>query len=175
MTMLQDFRQSVSHFVAGQRKRWRLERELAQLEAMGSLDAVLADAGLVRSQIEPLIAGCAESAELLDKMLVRLGLDSAQLPVESLRDMTWACTTCPHRRQCRQWLSSRGETEIRTFCPNAEQLEDALAKQRPGVALPTGGGPNDGGPHPNSDELRQMRADAYRREARLLLDTSRFL
>ncbi len=174
MTMLQDFRQTVSHFVDRQRKRWRLERELAQLEAMGSLDAVLADAGLVRSQIDPLIAGCADSGELLDKMLARLGLDAAQLPVESLRDMTWTCTTCPHRRQCRAWLSQIGEAEFRTFCPNAEQLDDALAKQRPGVAPPVAGDLNDGGPHPNSDELRQMRADAYRREARLLLDTSRF-
>ena len=49
MTTLQELRQTVAHFVEGRRKRWRLQRELAQLEALGSLDAVLADAGLVRS------------------------------------------------------------------------------------------------------------------------------
>ena len=131
MTTLQELRQTVAHFVEGRRKRWRLQRELAQLEALGSLDAVLADAGLVRSQIEPLIAGCAGSRELLDKMLARLGIDAAQLPVESLRDMTWTCTTCPDKRRCREWLSGLEDTEFRSFCPNAEQLDYALSKQRP--------------------------------------------
>jgi len=105
MTTLQDFRRTISHFVDRRRKRKQLQRELAQLEAIGFLDAVLADAGLARSQIEPLIAGCAGSKELLDQMLARLGIDAAQLPVESLRDMTWTCTTCPDKRQCREWLS----------------------------------------------------------------------
>jgi uncharacterized protein YjiS (DUF1127 family) len=105
MTTLQDFRRTISHFVDRRRKRKQLQRELAQLEAIGFLDAVLADTGLARSQIEPLIAGCAGSKELLDQMLARLGIDAAQLPVESLRDMTWTCTTCPDKRQCREWLS----------------------------------------------------------------------
>ena len=131
MTTLQELRQTVAHFVEGRRKRWRLQRELAQLEALGSLDAVLADAGLVRSQIEPLIAGCAGSRELLDKMLARLGIDVAQLPVESLRDMTWTCTTCPDKRRCRKWLSGFEDAEFRTFCPNAEQLDYALLKPYP--------------------------------------------
>jgi hypothetical protein len=109
----------------------QLREELEQLEALGSLDAVLADAGLVRSQIEPLIAGCGDSRELLDQMLVRLGIDAARLPVESLRDMTWTCTTCPDKRRCREWLSCKEETEFRTFCPNAEQLDYALPKQHP--------------------------------------------
>ncbi len=130
MTMLQDLRQTIDRFVDGRRKRRQLQCELAQLEAMGSLDAVLADAGLVRSQIAPLIAGGAGSKELLDKMLIRLGIDAAELPVESLRDMTWACTTCPDKRRCREWLSGTEQTEFRTFCPNAEQLDYALSKQR---------------------------------------------
>ena len=130
MTMLQNLRQAVHRFVDGRRKRRQLQCELAQLDAMGSLDAVLADAGLVRSQIAPLIAGGADSRELLDQMLTRLGIDAAQLPVESLRDMTWACTTCPDKRQCREWLSGTEETEFRAFCPNAAQLDYALSKQR---------------------------------------------
>ncbi|HEX9329784.1 MAG TPA: DUF6455 family protein [Reyranella sp.] len=131
MTMLQDLRRTVHRFVEERRKRRQLQCELAQLEAMGSLDAVLADAGLVRSQIAPLIAGCAGSRELLDQMLARRGIDAAQLPVESLRDMTWACTTCPDKRQCREWLSATEDMEFPTFCPNAAQLDYALSKQRP--------------------------------------------
>ena len=131
MTTLQDLRRTVSHCIDVGRKRRQLKRELAQLAAMGSLDAVLADIGLVRSQIEPLIAGCDGSRELLDQMLTRLDIDAAQLPVESLRDMTWTCTTCPNKRQCREWLFSAEETEGHAFCPNAAQLDDALSKQHP--------------------------------------------
>ena len=131
MTMLHDLRQTLDRFIDGRRKRRQLRCELAQLEAMGSLDAVLADAGLARSQIEPLIAGCAGSRELLGQMLVRLGIDAVQLPVESLRDMTWTCTTCPDKRRCREWLSGAEEAEFRAFCPNAAELDHALSYQPP--------------------------------------------
>ncbi len=130
MTALQDLRQSIGRFVEGSRKRLRLQRELADLEALGSLDAVLADAGLVRSQIDPLIAGCADSRELLDKMMVRRGIDAAKLPVESLRDLTWTCTTCPDKRRCRAWLAGTEPTEFRSFCPNAAELDHLLSQQR---------------------------------------------
>lgn len=134
MTTLQDIRRTISHRIDVGRKRSRLRRELAQLAAMGSLDAVLADVGLARSQVESLIAGCDGSGELLDQMIARLGVDVAQLPLDCLRDMTWTCTTCPSKRQCREWLFSIEETEGRAFCPNAAQLDDALSKQRPAHA-----------------------------------------
>ena len=130
MTMLQDLQHTINRFVDGQRKRRQLRRELAQLEAMGSLDAVLADCGLVRSQVTRLIAGCGDSRELLDRMLARLGIDASRLAVESLRDMTWTCTTCPDRGKCSAWLAGADEVEFRSFCPNAEQLDYALSKQR---------------------------------------------
>ena len=131
MTTLQGFRQTISRCIDVRRKRRRLRRELAQLAAMGSLDAVLADVGLVRSQVEALIAGSDGSGELLDRMIARLGVDAAQLPLDCLRDMTWTCTTCPNKRQCREWLFSIEETECRAFCPNAAQLDQALLKQHP--------------------------------------------
>lgn len=174
MTTLQDLRQTLSDFVDGRRKRKQLQRELAQLAAMGSLDAVLADIGLVRSQIEPLISGCAGSKELLDQMLARLGIDPGQLPVESLRDMTWTCTTCPDKRKCRQWLFSIEEVDFRSFCPNAAQLDYALKDPaqagRRHCSPPANGGPNDGFFRLSEDELRRMRAETSRREARTLLD-----
>ncbi len=129
MTMLQDFQRTITSLVDGQRKRRQLRREIAQLEAMGSLDAVLADCGLVRSQITPLIDGCNGSRELLDRMLARLGIDAATLPVETLRDMTWACTTCPDKGKCREALASAEDVAFHAFCPNAEHLDHALARQ----------------------------------------------
>lgn len=134
MTTLQDFRRTIAHFVDGRRKRRQLERELEQLAAMGALDAVLADMGLTRSQIEPLVAGSAGSKELLDQMLVRLGIDAAQLPVESLREMTWTCTTCPDKHYCRRWMADLKATDYHAFCPNAPRLDVALQEQHPAHA-----------------------------------------
>jgi hypothetical protein len=178
MTTLQDFGRALSHFVEVRRKRRQLRLELSQLAAMGSLDAVLADVGLARSQIEPLLEGCADSRELLDRMLERLGIDPARLPIEELRDMTWACTTCPDKRKCRQWLAEAGETDFHSFCPNAVQLDDALAAvpadwRRPDPA-PVGN-LRDGAWHPTSDDLRRMRAEANQRETRTLLDRANLL
>jgi uncharacterized protein YjiS (DUF1127 family) len=133
MTMLQDVQQTLHRFADTLRKRRQLRRELAQLQAMGSLDAVLADAGLVRSQIAPLIAGCGGSRDLLDQMVARVGVDVRQLPVETVRDMTWACTTCPDKRRCREWLAGTEESGFRSFCPNAAELDRALSKQHPSL------------------------------------------
>jgi uncharacterized protein YjiS (DUF1127 family) len=171
MMTLHDLRQTISRFAEGARKRRKLKRELAQLAAMGSLDAVLADVGLVRSQIEPLVAGCTGSRSQLDKMLARLGIDPAQLPVETERDMTWTCTTCPDKRRCRKWLARFEGTDFRSFCPNAAQLDDAFVKQHPG-GTPFAGSPNDGDYHPTADEIRRMRADARQREVRAMIDAA---
>ena len=168
MTTLQDFSRTMSRFVDGRRKRRQLERELAQLAAMGSLDAVLADVGLVRSQIKPLIEGCAGSRDLLDQMLARLGIDPAQLPVETLRDMTWTCTTCPDKRRCRKWLSDIGETDFHSFCPNAAPLDQFSCHRDP----PAGGSPYDGTFYPSADDLKRMRTEARQREVRVLLDAA---
>jgi uncharacterized protein YjiS (DUF1127 family) len=129
MTSLAEFGRTVTHFFVGMRKRRRLRRELDHLAAMGSLDAVLADIGLSRSQIESLIAGCAESGEELHRMLARLGVDPARLPIESLRDMTWTCTSCPDKAKCREWLAGVDRPQYRSFCPNAEQLDYALSER----------------------------------------------
>ncbi|WP_395708983.1 DUF6455 family protein [Reyranella sp.] len=167
MTTLQDFRQTISRFVDGRRQRRRLRRELAQLAAMGSLDAVLADVGLNRSQIDPLVAGCAGSQDLLDRMLARLGIDAADLSVENLRDMTWTCTTCPDKRHCREWLADVESTDFRSFCPNAAQLDRALSSSH--RAPPTGGNPDSGSFRPSADDLRRLNSEARQREVRALL------
>lgn len=178
MTTFQDVRQAVSRFVDGTRKRRQLRLELAQLAAMGDLDAVLTDVGLARSQIEPLIEGCAGSRELLDRMLARLGIDAAQLTIEGLRDMTWTCTTCSDKRKCREWLAEAEEMgDFHSFCPNAAQLDDAMAAAGCSYpSRPASGDPEeDGAYHPSGDDLRRMRAEASQRETRALLDRAGFL
>lgn len=170
MTTLRDFGQTISRFVEGKRKRRQLERELDHLAAMGSLDATLADVGLVRSQVAPLLAGCAGSRDLLDQMLARLGIDPARLPVEAQRDMTWACTTCSDKRRCRRWLSDGGEADYHSFCPNAAELDHALVQQYPAGATPQAGVPNGSSFYPSADDRRRLRAEARNRKVRVWLD-----
>jgi hypothetical protein len=137
---------------------------------MGSLDAVLTDVGLVRSQIDPLLAGGVGSRRLLDDMLARLGLDADRLPVESLRDMTWTCTTCPDKRRCRRWLSGSEDSDFHTFCPNAEQIDSALAAAKPAGWRPPAPAAADGDYRPTADELRRLHAESNRRETGAWLD-----
>jgi hypothetical protein len=135
---------------------------------MGSLDAVLADVGLVRSQIEPLLAGRDDSGELLEQMLARLGIDARGLPVETERGMLWTCMNCRDKRQCRHWLAEVDQTDLHSFCPNAAELDQALAPgSRP--ARPPRNEPY----FPSADDSRGARADTLYCEVRALLD-SRF-
>lgn len=164
MTTLQDFRHSLSQLISVTRKRRQLQRELGQLAAMGDLDAVLADIGLVRSQIEPLIAGCGQSGEELDRMLARLGIDPATLPVESQRDMAWTCMNCADKGHCHEWLADRVATDYHAFCPNAPTLDDALTRQGAGAAAAAASASGDSEAdtpyRPTADELRRLRSEA---------------
>lgn len=178
MTALQDLKREIGRLFRGERKRRHLERELAQLAAMGELDAVLADVGLVRSQAEPLIAGSADTNYRLDKMLDRLGIDVARLPIESLRDMVWTCMNCGGKRHCRQWLSDSKGPDFHSFCSNAAELDDALLRQHPERASsarqapPADHDPSRGTFCFSADEQRRMQTDARRREVRLVLDSA---
>jgi hypothetical protein len=120
-------------FVGERRRRRQLERELETLGAMGSLDSALADAGLVRSQIGPLITDSGRSRALLDRMLARLGLDAGRFGTGNLRDMTWKCTTCADKPLCRGWLNSGATLGFDAFCPNSAELDRALLAKVPAV------------------------------------------
>jgi hypothetical protein len=128
---------------------------------------VLADVGLNRSQIDPLVAGCDGSRDLLDRMLARLDIDAAGLPVETLRDMAWTCTTCPDKRHCREWLADAESTDSHSFCPDAAQLDRAVPSSRRDPA--SGDTLTRDGFYPSADDLRRMNAEARQREVRALL------
>jgi hypothetical protein len=127
--MLQHLGSALRSWTDQRRRREQLRREIAYLDANGSLDAVLADAGLARSQVRPLMAKSQVAQELLQRMLTKRGLAAAELPIESQREMAWTCMNCPDKRRCRAWLSSSEQTEFRTFCLNAAELDHATLKQ----------------------------------------------
>ena len=181
MTTLKDLGRSISRFVDERRKRRQLEFELDTLGAMGCLDGALADAGLVRSQIGPLIADSGRSRATLDRMLDRLGLDADRFDTGNLRDMTWKCTTCADKPQCRTWLDSGATLGFEMFCPNSAELgraqrataatgKAADAAAGTDVDWAAAGGSSDGAYWPTADERKQMRAARHRRQVRALLD-----
>jgi uncharacterized protein YjiS (DUF1127 family) len=180
MAALKDLGQTLSRFVGERRKRRQLELELEQLNAMGSLDTALSDVGLTRSQIGPLVDRSGRSREQLDRMLVRLGFDADRFDSGNLRDMTWTCTTCADKPQCRDWLAGSETTGFHAFCPNSAELDRAMldaAHSRPvgapgfaATATMAAAPPNAGTYRPTADERRRMRAERRRRETRALLD-----
>lgn len=180
MAALRDLGRTISRFVGEKRKRRQLEREFEQLNAMGSLDAALSDVGLTRSQIGPLVAQSGRSREQLDRMLARLGLDADRFDAGNLRDMTWTCTTCADKPQCRDWLAGSETTGFHTFCPNSAELDRAILDAPPrrsvgaSAVVATAAAPavpsNAGTYRLTADERKRLRADRWRRETRAMLN-----
>jgi hypothetical protein len=108
------------------RERNVLRTELAELAAKGELDRALADAGLTRSQVGTLIDNHPHACQLLGQMIERLGVDPVRLEaVESMREVSWRCTTCTEKQRCADWLADgRGEGWY-AFCPNAASFSAA--------------------------------------------------
>lgn len=74
-----------------------------------------------------------ESAALLGKMLLALGIDPESRPLKDpllMRDLQRLCVACDHKRQCAHELAAGTAAEhYREFCPNAYTL-DVLLGQR---------------------------------------------
>jgi hypothetical protein len=134
MTTICHIGAAIGRWAEGVRARNQLRRELAFIDSNGDLDVILADIGLTRAHVKPLVAGSPDARLLLLSMLERLGLARERVPVEAVREMGWACTTCVDKGRCREWLANGEETEYRAFCPNAALLDYELLKQRRGSA-----------------------------------------
>jgi hypothetical protein len=107
------------------RQRAALTRELAGLADLGELDAVLADAGINRSEVPELLRAHPDAAPQLAQMLQRLGIDPDRVAVPPLlRDVERRCIGCRTWRECRAWLArpDDGDRAWTAFCPNAEAL-----------------------------------------------------
>lgn len=107
---------------AGERRA--LRRELADYAMTGNLDSLLAEAGLSRAQIEPLIKGYPEAPRLLEAMAERLGVEEEYKKDPTIqRDLQRTCSLCAAHGRCRRWLHSGRQDGYRDFCPNAELLD----------------------------------------------------
>ena len=119
------------------------------------------------------------------------------------REAEATCMACARADECRRWLDGAASRDAyRSFCPNVA-LFDLLAHpalrsspplsdgagsriarltRRAAAALPAwrrrappaAGGPHDDAYYPSADDLRRMRIESSRREARILLNSGFF-
>ncbi len=110
--------------IADARQRYALRRELADCAMNSDFDIILAEAGLGRGEIEPLIKGHPNATRLLRAMSERLGVEGERSkdPV-ILREMQRTCSLCAEHRRCRRWLHAHRKDGYHDFCPNAELLD----------------------------------------------------
>lgn len=110
--------------IADARQRYALRRELANCAMNSDFDIILAEAGLGRGEIEPLIKGHPDASRLLRAMSERLSVEQERNkdPV-ILREMQRTCALCTEHGRCRRWLSTERKDGYHDFCPNAELLD----------------------------------------------------
>lgn len=101
-----------------------LRRELADYAMNSDFDLALADAGLTRAQLEPVIKGHPEAARLLQAMAERLEVEQeyGKDPIIQ-REMQRTCSLCTERGHCRRWLRAGSKDGYQEFCPNADLLD----------------------------------------------------
>jgi len=94
---------------------------------------IAADIGIPAGELRALAAKGPDSAKLLEKMLLRLHVDPAQLANANpavMRDLQRLCVVCGQKERCQHELDAGTAAEnYHEFCPNAFTL-DALFRQK---------------------------------------------
>ena len=93
------------------------------------------DVGIPASDLRALATHCSDAADLLERRIASLGLDSAALAhtaTAQLRDMERLCTLCQSKGRCARDLAADPSDPVwHQYCPN-EQTLSALAQERAG-------------------------------------------
>jgi hypothetical protein len=98
---------------------------------------IATDIGVPVGELRDLAAKGPDAAKLLEKLLIKLSVDPAQLANANpaiMRDLQRLCVFCGQKARCQHELREGTAAEhYREYCPNAFTL-DALFKQKPGAA-----------------------------------------
>ena len=106
---------------------------IEDLERAGELDALLEVLGITREQLHAFDISPLASAELMSRMMERVGLGGADIKGDAWSSNVpeLRCRACQSWRQCRRWLDSGAKDEAyHEFCPNAELLDQLRLKAR---------------------------------------------
>jgi hypothetical protein len=95
--------------------------------------AIAKDLGITASQLQAVVAKGPGAADLLQKMLVALGVDPeriAKAEPAAMRDLQRLCAACDHKSRCRHELAAgTAATHFHEFCPNAFTLDALFAEK----------------------------------------------
>ena len=111
----------------------RHRRFIEEIDNAGELDGLLEALDITREQLNAFDISPLASAELLRRMLERVGLAGVDINGEawSSKVPQLRCRTCDSWRQCRRWLDSEARDDgYRDFCPNAELLDHLRLEAR---------------------------------------------
>ena len=121
---------AIAHWVSNYRKARAAQAELAKC-GTDEVARIAHDLGVSSEELYNLAGKSADSADLLQKMLVALGVDPKALAHDDptvMHDLQRLCVMCGHKQQCAHEFDVGTAAEnYRKFCPNAYTL-DALFK-----------------------------------------------
>lgn len=123
---------AISGWVNKYRSMHSLRDELGECSPQ-DVARIAADIGVPPGELRALAAKGPGAADLLQKMLLKLHVDPAQLANANpaiMRDLQRLCVVCGQKERCQHELKEGTAAEnYHEFCPNAFTL-DALFKQK---------------------------------------------
>lgn len=89
------------------------------------------DIGISKDDLVSMAKKGPNSAALLERMLVALGVDAqAHKDMSVMHDLQRLCVTCGHKQQCTHELASGSAAEhFHQFCPNSYTLDALLTEK----------------------------------------------
>jgi hypothetical protein len=100
-------------------RRGALRDDIAQLERIGRLEAILEDIGPTRWEMNKIVRGYPAAERLLPTMAYRQDIEPEVLDARTLYALRHTCSLCDEHRACRRWLSNEKSAGQPDFCPNA--------------------------------------------------------
>ena len=116
--------------------RHALRQELLECDRSGTLDVILADLNMSRSELKPLISNYPLSSRLFGAMAERLGVDPAQDGPVVKRELQRTCALCAHQSECQHWLDSGRSEGYEKFCPNTDYWHELKERITAAVLRP---------------------------------------
>jgi hypothetical protein len=119
---------AIAHWVKNYRYAMGVRGELTRCDP-AEVARTARDLGVSPRELADLASKGPHAADLLQELLVALGVDSKKLGLQdpaTTRDLQRLCITCGNKRRCERELAAGTATQnYRSYCPNAFTL-DAL-------------------------------------------------
>lgn len=124
---------AVAHWITKYRQAVDAQEEFKQC-GRDEVARIAHDLGVTPDQLAEVAGKGPDSAALLGKMLVALGVDAKRVADGEpgvMRDLQRLCASCATRRQClHEFAAGTAAEHYHEFCPNAYTLDALLQEQK---------------------------------------------